>query len=231
MKALRIVILVLTFCACRTEHADQNNKNKGPESDSISAAQSATKQATAPPKNKFTVRLEPISIVLAGLNLYEDPSLAENTGDTVKYFPDLDFDPDSLEIIPDLEDIHDFIIEEQYQTTVSVMNEGPHLELYDWKSYQSEWVPLQKKAAGIYMVNLISKKESEMFPEFTREELTEAVHDAGGKEWSDLIKNPYGGDWKQQFWIGVGIRKLRLKGIKDNLPFSKYIFIYPPMGC
>jgi hypothetical protein len=38
----------------------------------------------------------------------------------------------------------DFRIQAQYQTSLTISDEGPHLDLLDWKHYESEWSDLEQ---------------------------------------------------------------------------------------
>src|SRR5688572_20552919 len=37
-----------------------------------------------------------------------------------------------------------FRIQAQYETSLTILNEGPHLDLLDWKHFRSEWSDLEQ---------------------------------------------------------------------------------------
>lgn len=123
-------------------------------------------------------------------------------------------------------------VEQRYETSVTIMDEGPHYDLTGWKHYTSDWKPLQPNSNGIFTGDTYSEKEKTKFPEINIEELKEKVKTQCGMGWYQLvlhIKSP------TDYPGGVGISRyfLRVAGKrKDNgLSVIKIISIEIPMGC
>lgn len=120
---------------------------------------------------------------------------------------------------------------ESYRTTLSIMNEGPHLDLYEWIGHESEWLPLREMGAHLFLTKKIAEEESKQFPLFTREELIEAADTYSDGRWGELIRNPPFGEWTESFWIGVGLRRLKVELFKSGKKETRVLEIYIPMGC
>lgn len=152
--------------------------------------------------------------------------------DTTELFLDLESSVDSALLIIKGKNITSISLTEQFQTTVSIQDEGPHIELYDWKNYQSDWTKVDSISPFVYRLKYIPEQKSEKFPEFSKTELINAALKYGDEHWSNLIKNPPVGGWKDYFWIGVGVRRIKIIGISNTgKPINKLLIIYPAMGC
>lgn len=125
------------------------------------------------------------------------------------------------------EQLEDLKIEQCYETSVTIMDEGPHCDLLDWKHFTSPWKTLRQTEAGLFRCLGYTLKEHEKFPEVSTAELKEAVKEHCGEEWSEAVKHPL------EYPAGVGISTyfLRISGKKDGASFVKIIAIYSPMGC
>jgi hypothetical protein len=72
-----------------------------------------------------------------------------------------------------------FRIEQQYETSVSLAAEGPHMDLVDWKHFVSTWEPLDEVASHTFVSRDVVSDE---FPEVTTQEIVEAV-EAESRAW------------------------------------------------
>jgi hypothetical protein len=129
-----------------------------------------------------------------------------------------------------------FKVEQRYETSLTVMDEGPHLDLLDWKHHVSEWEEVPSRDG----VTFVSKEiVADEFPSVTRAEIVQAVA-AELKKW--------GQNFDGERWIGlaetcsgpragacnVSVSKIMLRvrvmetgGWKD----VQTIEIAVPMGC
>lgn len=125
------------------------------------------------------------------------------------------------------EQLKDLKIEQRYETSVTIMDEGPHCDLLDWKHYDSPWITLRPIDEGLYKGVEYTMKEHEKFPKVTAAELKAAVEKHCGEAWSKQVSHP------QKYPAGVGISTyfLKISGIKDGKPFIKNIIIDSPLGC
>ena len=82
-----------------------------------------------------------------------------------------------------------FHVQVQYETSVSISNEGPHLDLVDWKHHTSEWRDLQPVGTTRFRIPGFSQEERSRFPRVSAMELKEAVRAAGGDGWLELVRS------------------------------------------
>lgn len=120
-------------------------------------------------------------------------------------------------------------IYESYRTVLSIQGEGPYLDFFEWKGYQSEWEKLNQVSIYSFQTLPISSLEPERF---TKEELVALVKDSEDSKWLELVEKPYDGNWKGSIAIGIGI--IRFKIIITDFNGNKkacYLFAYFPQGC
>lgn len=125
----------------------------------------------------------------------------------------------------------DFRLEQSFETSVTIMAEGPHLALLDWKHYTSPWQPLKKLNATDFVARKISRADAEKFPEVTADEIRAAVKKFGGAEWTNRLQNLKG---PNDYPAGVGISTIRVRILVQDGREWKVIHtlnFLVPMGC
>lgn len=170
------------------------------------------------------------TLIMPDIEIYRNDSIPGK--DTIEISPELGYGLDSqivmVELKPNIKSIEVF---ESYKTVLSIMDEGPHLDLYDWKGYESNWTSLKTIKDKVFMMRLISEKEAARFPDFTKEKLVE-VAESVEKGWGNTLTKPSYGTWKDHYWIGVGIRRLKfVLTDSEGKSITKYLVAYIPMGC
>lgn len=133
---------------------------------------------------------------------------------------------------------YEFRIEQQYETSLSLMDEGPHMDLLNWKHYVSEWKILE----SVGRHSFVSKEVvSDKFPKVTTAEIIQATKEQSAR-WAREGYNP------EERWVkiarkckipteypsGVSISKVRLKiSVKTGKGWKEIhgIDILVPMGC
>ncbi len=128
--------------------------------------------------------------------------------------------------------IENIVVEQAYETSVTVMNEGPHCDLLDWNHYTSPWIPLQTKSKNIYIAKKYTETERQLFPEVSLDELKKTVKNYCESKWFKLI-----GDIKSvnDYPCAVGISKyfIRISGVEPitRKKIVKLIILEQLMGC
>lgn len=89
---------------------------------------------------------------------------------------------------PFLNDSREFKVERQFETSMALSDEGPHLDMTDWKHYTSNWQELEKIESNKFLASKISEADGERFPKVTRKEIYDAVLKDGGKRWANYSK-------------------------------------------
>jgi hypothetical protein len=123
------------------------------------------------------------------------------------------------------------------QTTkhLTLMNEGPHVDLTQWKSTRTEMIELNYENHR-YPLKRAKEAPSKSFPNFSNEELVEAVKEElktwGGKidsRWLELAKECGTNPDKYPCGLGPSEYKIRLEVPGDEAALEFAVAI--PMGC
>ena len=125
----------------------------------------------------------------------------------------------------------EFMIEQRIETSLTVSNEGPHLDLLDWKHYLSPWERLDEVGENRYRIRDVSNEEATSFPAVSPEEIREAVLRAGGERWAELVRDVKG---PHDAPVLVGVSKISLKvSVKEGGDWKviNLIEFLIPMGC
>lgn len=124
----------------------------------------------------------------------------------------------------------DLKVEQCYETSVSISNEGPHCDLKDWKHFYSDWQALQRVNATTFQCFSYTDKEEENFPEINIKELKRKVKDQCGKEWYKLVKN-IKSPTENPSWVGISRIYFRVTGKLNGKTVTKIIIVEEAMGC
>jgi hypothetical protein len=124
-----------------------------------------------------------------------------------------------------------FRVQVQYETSVSISKEGPHLDLLEWKHYTSEWREIQPVTATRFRIPEFSQEERSRFPRVSAVELMEAVRAAGGDGWLELIRSVTSVH-DQPARVDISVIRLRVTPLTGGASKPASILEFPiPMGC
>ena len=128
-------------------------------------------------------------------------------------------------------DTDEFRVHIQYETSLTVMDEGPHLDLIDWKHCTTEWLPAAESSSNIFTLPQESQANLDCFPSVTPNEIRDAVLKYGGERWASLLKDNVNINTYPLATAvsSIRIRVQRLSGkkwVQDAL-----ISVKVPMGC
>jgi hypothetical protein len=135
-----------------------------------------------------------------------------------------------LELSNDVSEIEVF---QNYETSLTLMDEGPHVDLTEWKHYISQWKRLELEKDSFYTLKY-SQTDFEKFPEVSTVEILEAIRDklnVQDDKWTELAKQCKNA---RSYPCGVSIShiNLRIELTKtDGSTSTKYIIFEVPMGC
>ncbi len=129
-------------------------------------------------------------------------------------------------------------VEQQYETSLTVMAEGPHVDLTNWKHYTSPWEALKPAKKNTFISQPVEIEKPE-FPKVVTDEIVEAVtavvkawgDDDAGAEWIELAKQCKSAD---EYPCAVSVNQIRLKisALVDGVwEEALVIRINVPMGC
>ena len=126
-----------------------------------------------------------------------------------------------------------FRIFERYRTTMTVMGEGPHLDLVDWRHYDSEWIPLDQLDQRRFRTLASDKMDCSKFPVTTKAELISAVRKRAA-DWPTAVelaktcRSPH----HEPCAVGVSSVYFRIeKQVGDRWIKVGLVEVLIPMGC
>lgn len=128
-------------------------------------------------------------------------------------------------------DSREFKVEQQFETSMSVSDEGPHLDLTNWKHYTSEWQEIKRLDENRFLTSQISESDYQKFPKVTNKEIYKAVLKDGGKRWADYARSCKTSN-DGACSVSVSRISFRIKA-KENGEWNVIhkINVFIPLGC
>ena len=81
-----------------------------------------------------------------------------------------------------------FKVQIQLETSLTIMDEGPHLDLINWKHCTTEWREVEKISGSEFILPVLEKINVDCFPNVTAAEIRAEALKLGGERWANLIK-------------------------------------------
>jgi hypothetical protein len=131
------------------------------------------------------------------------------------------------------ESVKNIAIFQNYETSLTLMDEGPHVDLTNWKHYQSDWEQL-KISDNKFRTFKYSDADNNKFPSVSTVEIVNAVKEHLNDQddrWAELAKKCNDANSAP---CGVSISRINLKielTNKNGTTSAKYIIFEVPMGC
>ncbi len=124
------------------------------------------------------------------------------------------------------------VVEQKFETSVSLSFEGPHCDMIDWKHYTSPWKKLSKNSTGDFRIDTISLKDSERFPKVSEKEFKDAIVKYCGKEALESFEGKVD-IHTYPSWVGISRIFIRISAVEKSTqqPVTKLLVILVPMGC
>ena len=243
MTTLQNIISILTLtilCSCNNS---STNKTATAQIDSIvsdtASISNQTSNASILTNDEenvdtiTTIKFNELSISINRLIIYdEDKKIDQIQKDTIEIYSQLGETIEGQLISISSDQLTGLTIEQRYETSVTIMNEGPHCDLTDWKHFYSDWNKLQANSKGKFTCDRYTEKDYEKFPKISIADLKQKVKEQYGDDWFKLIEKV---KLPTEYPSGVSISRyyLRVTGQrKDNRQtVTKLIVIETPMGC
>ncbi|PCK01947.1 MAG: hypothetical protein COA42_22655 [Alteromonadaceae bacterium] len=123
-----------------------------------------------------------------------------------------------------------FRVQLQLETSMTVMNEGPHLDLTGWKHCTTDWIMAKKLSEFKFALPNFEEIDISCFPKVSSEEIKEEVLKRGGEHWVKVIEEAP----SEYSATDVGISSARIK--VEKLVDGKWLLVtvldfYVPLGC
>jgi hypothetical protein len=237
MKIRILVLVILSFNCSSKKTSEQLVKLEASDvidTTEITKEPKLTVQKIQLDSSKIThIHISGIDVGFYEVDLWNPEQEVISTDcDTALVSPDIGSTIQGKLLLINSSGISDLKVEQQYETSITISNEGPHLDLIDWKHYTSEWKEVSALDQNIYKTLKYSTQEYLTFPEFTEDELYDYVNNLGRPKWAELIKNPVYQDGQTHYSPGISIIRFRLTGTKENgEQIEKYIICEIAMGC
>ena len=127
----------------------------------------------------------------------------------------------------------------QFETSLALGAEGPHLDLTDWKHCTSAWLPTQAVDAVTFVLPTPTPAQQGCFPKYTRKELDAAVHAHAAKQGDPTIAD----GWLPELdkpdalvsvspYVAISTVRVRVEVRRNGkwVEVTTLAFL-PPMGC
>lgn len=127
----------------------------------------------------------------------------------------------------------ELIIEQRFETSVSLSNEGPHQDLTEWKHGRTGWRRLVEVAPAEFQILEVSPDAELPFPEVTAAEIVAALKKKKDVEprWFELAAQCR---TARTAPCAVGVSRISFRISRKSQGRSKVLWradLLPPMGC
>jgi hypothetical protein len=121
-------------------------------------------------------------------------------------------------------------VSQKYETSISIMDEGPHFDLLHWKHYISEWQVLKQTDNNAFKSVSYSEELHGKFPQTDIRRFKEYVKRTAGDRWHDLVINVKS---VKEYPCTVDISRIiyKIKYSAGGQLKEKYLIFEMPLGC
>jgi len=226
LKNIYIILAVAIIIACNTSSTNQQKEQIAiPSTDTIAIQSKAD--------TTITLIFNDLTASIHGLIIYDPDSIMHQFNkDTIRLYPELAETIDGKSISIASSTVSEFTIEQRYETSVTIMNEGPHCDLTEWKHYSSNWKRLHQKEDGTFIADTYTDDDYSRFPQVSIDELNQAVREHCGDNWLEYIQNiksPH--DHPSTVTISRIFLKINGRQKDTGKIVTRLIIIEMPMGC
>lgn len=181
---------------------------------------------------KSIIRFQSIVVTIERLEAFDQKELDRVFDKEALFSADLGETLESADILIKTEKFKDIEVYQAFETSVTIMDEGPHCDLVNWRHHTSDWERLGEVKPNTFRTMVYPGDELSKFPTVTIREVQDAARKQCGDGWADLIK---GSKSVYDYPCDVGVSKyfLKVKGVDKTTGtrVEKKIVILIPMGC
>ena len=165
-------------------------------------------------------------------SFYETRTVSISSQDTVSTYLELGEYLDSATIEIHHDGTHNIEIYQMYENSITIMNEGPHCDLINWKHYHSKWVKIKKYNDYDFVAETYTEEDWDKFLDIEVKELHNAVLEHCGEEWAELVNDI---ENYNEYPSGISMNKIFFKVVLTNKSSGEkteqIITIEIAMGC
>lgn len=229
-----IISLFLTSCVTELDediHHQHFNKNNAIVTDQVQEEPDTIKHWLS--AEAFVLKMDSVIIRLDSLEFYIDTT--SRSKDTVLFELELGSNLGYHYFgVESMLDSTRIVVLQQFETSLTVQNEGPHCDLIHWKHYYSEADTLAPvDSTGIYRLKEAYEDSlREEFPKVSMKEVKKIVLKECGEEWGKLISESKSvHSYPLAVSISREILKILIFNNKGELISEKVLIFLVPMGC
>ena len=239
VDALTLILCgVLVLSSCKNEKpkndgwtgAKVESKNKESLSSENQKSKSNEGRKADGRKPQMILKFDAFNLHLDSMYLFEPP--VQNKKDSILYlYPELGVWPAKHQFSLNLPKEYVIRVSQCIETAVTIMNEGPHCDLVNWKPFRSEAKILEANT-GVYTIKDYSAEELQAYSKFSLDNLIEAARAECGDRWAELAKDC---ESPNEYPCAVAPSKFILKIEFKKRKWSKWqtreVHFMIPMGC
>lgn len=152
--------------------------------------------------------------------------------DTAKVYLELGDTPEGKKVKIKQSNFKNIEVFQRHENSVTIMNEGPHCDLTEWKHYYSEWKKLDfNYEENSFVSHTYERDDWEKFGSVDINELKRVVAEVCGDYWPEHIKDIQS---VHEYPSGVSMSRIFLKIMltdENDRILEKTISFEIPMGC
>lgn len=130
--------------------------------------------------------------------------------------------------------LNEYRLLERFRTSLTVMSEGAHMDLVDWKHHDSAWRVMRQTERNHFVARVISVREGRLFPKVSRREMERAVETRARTGWAEaatLVRQCVGPNM-YPCGVGVSSRYFRVQRKEEGEWINVgTVEVRIPMGC
>ena len=183
-------------------------------------------------KKRIEIKFPDLSIQMEIYPEYDEVGDVISQNDTARVYLGLTETPEGKKIKLKHSNFKKIEVFQRYENSITIMDEGPHCDLTEWKHYYSEWKKLEFNSINnSFVSDSYEEKDGKKFLDIDITELKKVVGKRCGDYWEQLIQNIKN---VNEYPSGVTMSKIFLKILltdENGSVTEKIIEFELPMGC
>lgn len=141
---------------------------------------------------------------------------------------------DNQEVTLNFPDNSEYRMFQRYRTSMSISVEGPHLDLVEWRHFDSPWTSLNALGPKRFRTLATDQMDGSKFPPTTKAEIMKEVRRQVGEDWPEVLElvNGCSGPNDGACLVLISSIYLRIeKKVRNQWVDVGHVEIRIPMGC
>jgi hypothetical protein len=178
------------------------------------------------------IKFSDITVEIRSFTPFDNKDLEEVFTNKAEFTAGLGETLESSVVIVKTRKYKDVEIFQSIETSVTIMNEGPHCDLINWKHYTSDWRKTKELKPNTFRITNYIDGEFRQFPKVSIQEVINAARNHCGEEWAKHIKDIQSVyDYPCNVDISRYFLKIKATDRVSGDKIERAIVILIPMGC